>query len=635
MGNLIKGCVCDHCNKESKKEEEEEEEYEAELTNNSDIKIVGFYSRRDIPKNIVDVKFKTDSLVKEYFCNPFDIYTELEELGEGAYGVVKKVCLKDNPDTVRAMKIISKDNIAEGQSQKLLDEIKILKKLEHPNIMKIYEYFDDSNNVYIVSELCDQGDLLGKMTKLGCMSELVVKFLMGQILNAVSYLHDNGVFHGDIKLENIMLYKTSRKRGRRFTNINLELNSNIKLQKDIENYNKGKNRNIRSSQIFVEDMTNYEVKLIDFGCSKFLVKGKKNKLSGIVGTSIYCSPEVIDNLYDEKSDEWSCGILMYILLCGEPPFTGETEEEIFENIKKGYIDFTKQKFNNVSDNCIDLIKKLLNPNKRKRINAADALKHPFFTENFNPKEALTQNKDLTILKRFLSLNKLPSKLHEVVVAYCCYNFISKEEEKQLREIFRFLDHDNKNRLSKNDFSLGFKDANIMVSNYELKKIMNLLDNDGSNSIEYQEFLRAACDKNELFKDENLKVVFGVIDKNKKGYANSNDIQKFVLGNDKKMVNSSTIKGCYAQIGMKKNSKLTFEQFCNIIRNNTILKDDNNNSDDDDILYNNINSDKSPLSSKNIIKEIENNKMYYNMTEGDEIISKPKSTKLQRINTTKA
>ena len=227
-------------------------------------------------------------------------------------------------------------------------------------------------------------------------------------------------------------------------------------------------------------------------------------------------------------------------------------------------------------------------------------------------------------------------MHEVVVAYCCYNFINKEEEKQLRGLFRFLDHDNKNRLSMNDFSLGFKDANIMVSTYELKKIINILDNDGSNLIEYQEFLRAACDKNKLFKDENLKAVFGVIDKDKKGYLSSEDIQKFVLGNDKKNVNRSTIKGCYAQIGMKKNSRLTFEQFCNIIRNNTILQNDSSDlsNSEDEVIINNINLNKNTISSKNLIQEIENKKMYYNMTEGDEIIDQSKHKRFKRINTTK-
>ena len=639
MGTLVEGCACNNCNKEEPNDDDESES--ESISNNDDYNAgkLASLSRGEIPKNIVDVKFQTGSLVKEYFCNPFDVYKELEELGEGAYGVVKKVCLKDNPNTVRAMKIIPKENIVEGQSQQLIDEIQILRKIEHPNIMKIYEYFDDSKNIYIVSELCDQGDLLGKMNKLGSMSEVVVKFLMGQILNAVSYLHDNRVFHGDIKLENIMLYKTNKNRGRRFTKLNNELNSSFKLQKEIENLQKSKNNNLRSSKALVEDMTNYEVKLIDFGCSKFLQKKKHNKLTGIVGTSIYCSPEVIDDLYDERSDEWSCGVLMYILLCGEPPFQGETEEEIFANVKKGYINFSKPKFRNVSENCIDLIKKLLTLNKKNRIKASDALKHKFFTENFNPAKALTQNRDLNILKRFIELKPLPSKLHEVVVAYCCFNFISTEEEKQLRELFRFMDHNNTNKLTMNDFKIAFNDAQILVSTAELKRILNILDSDGSNLIEYQEFLRATCDKNLLFRDENLKVVFGVIDKDKKGYATSNDIQRFVLGNKK--VNRSTTKGCTAQIGMKKNTKLTFEQFCDIIRNNTVLKNDDENSDDseneDEDLFDINIKGKNYVSSKNVVEKIENNELIYNMTEGDQIYEEPKNGNMafHRINTTQA
>ena len=639
MGSLVNRCACDNCNKE---DEENNDESETE-SNNEEIDIkLNTLSRREIPKNIVDVKFKTGSLVKEYFGNPFDIYEELEELGEGAYGVVKKVCLKENPETIRAMKIIPKENIMEGQSQKLLDEIQILRKLEHPNIMKIYEYFNDSKNIYIVSELCDQGDLLGKMIKLGSMSEVVVKFLMGQILNAVSYLHDNRVFHGDIKLENVMLYKTSKKQGRRFTKLNKDLNSSYKLQQDIENLYKDKTQKLRSSIVFVEDMTDYEVKLIDFGCSKFLQKKKNNKMSGIVGTSIYCSPEVIDDLYDERSDEWSCGVLMYILLCGEPPFQGETEEEIFANVKKGYIDFSKSKFNNVSENCIDLIKKLLCSNRKTRIKASEALNHNFFTENFNPSKALTQNKDLNILKRFIRLEKLPSKLHEVVIAYCCFNFINKEEEKQLRELFRFMDTDNKNKLTMEDFKKAFRQANLMVSKYELKKIMNILDSDGSNLIEYQEFLRAICDKKSLFKEENLKAVFAVIDKDKKGYATAADIQKFVFGNQKN-VNRNTIQGCTAQIGMEKDSKLSFEQFCEIIRNNTTLNHDDNNSSDSEnevkFDINQKNGEKNFKSSKNVIEKVNNDKLIYNMTEGDDIVENPekyeKTLKFKRINTTKA
>ena len=572
MGQLINKCMCDKYRKKYEAKEDNEESVSDDSFSENEGDII-FKTREEIPKTNTDIQFKTDALIRSYNFSPYQIYEELSTLGEGAYGIVKKVCLKNNKETIRAMKIISKQNVVKGQINKLFEEIEILRKLEHPNIMKIYEYFIDENNLYIISEFCDEGDLLGKMKKLNKMSELVVKYLMSQILDALLYLHANRVFHGDIKLENIMLYKTSRKSVKRFTVINKDLNSDDKLQKEIDN-NQGNND-------YVEDMSIYEIKLIDFGCSKFLNKKKHNKLSGIVGTSMYCSPEVIDNSYDEKSDEWSCGVLMYILLCGYWPFEGETEEEIFENIKKYNINFDTDELKNVSDNCKDLMKRLLNPEKQNRITAFDALKHPFFTQKLNPMKILTKHKDLSILKKFFKLKKYPTILHKVVVAYCCFNFIDKDEERKLSELFRFLDQKKQKKLTLDDFKRGFKEAKISVSLFELKNIMNLLDTDGNNLIEYQEFLRALCDKDDLLNEKNLRAVFDIIDKDKKGYANINDINNFIVGNGQSNFKEKALKKLDEQIGEKKDLKMTFEEFCDFIRND---KSENNKIESYKSLY---------------------------------------------------
>ena len=133
--------------------------------------------------------------------------------------------------------------------------------------MKIYECFEDKENVYIISEFCDEGDLLAKMNKLHSLNEIVVKFLMGQILNAIAYLHSNRVFHGDIKLENVMLYKAT-KRGRKFSRINRDLQQDKKLQNDISKSFNKKTFKSKNSFNYIIDMYDYEVKLIDFGCCK-------------------------------------------------------------------------------------------------------------------------------------------------------------------------------------------------------------------------------------------------------------------------------------------------------------------------------------------------------------------------------
>ena len=556
-----------------------------------------------LSQDIHSLPIKTHSLVMDYDSNPWLVYKELEDIGSGAHGCVKKVCLKNYPIITRAMKIIPKDNIIDYDDEsKFIEEIEILKNLEHPNIMKIYESFHDNDNVYIISELLDQGDLAQQLEKAGTLNQIIVKFLMNQILNAVAYLHSNRVLHGDIKLENVMLYKTSQKQNRRFSFLNRVLNKNKKLQSEIRDSYR-KSLFTRRSSLYIEDMTDYEVKLIDFGCSKFLKKKNHNHFRGVIGTTLYCSPEIIDNLYDEKSDEWACGVLMYILIAGEPPFKGDDEDEIFYNIKQGNYNFNSNKFSNVSESCIDLIKKLLEPRKKNRIKAVDALKHPFLTEDFNPRVTLNQDTDVSILRKLTTIKKLPSKFHEVMQAYLCFNFINKDEEKKLREVFRYLDRREKNRINLDDLSQSFKDNKIEISIEELKNILSVLDSDGNNSIEYQEFLRAMCDKKELFSDKNLKSAFNNIDLGKKGFIDSNDVKQFVFGNKK--VSDTTLEKCLKQIGMKMKSKMNFEKFSQLIKNYQIMISTDDEKEAESSSEQSISAGHNDIISKKSSKKINN------------------------------
>ena len=523
----------------------------------------------EAPKDIKNMKIKANKLFMERHQSPWKIYEELEEIGFGMYGVVKKVRLRTNPEIIRAMKIIPEENVVQGEGASLIDEIEILKNLEHPNIMKIYECFVDNNNYYIVSEYCDQGHLLSKLEKLERMDQIVVKFLMDQIFNAVAYLHSKNVLHGDIKLENILLIKIKKKSGRRFTSINQDFNENEELTEDI-NKNFGARKTSSKSNNYIKDMMNYEVKLIDFGCSKYFVKKKtkkKKKLRGIIGTSIYCSPEVVDNLYDERSDEWSCGVLMYILLSGVPPFFGETEEEIFEKVKKCKYDFTPAPFKKVSKNCKDLIRRLLEPKKQYRIKANEALRHPFFTESFDPNSAMTEDKDLNVLKNFINPVKYMSKFHEAVAVFVCVNYIPPEEENTLKTVFRYLDKDGKGIISKETMKEGLEEIGININDEELKKIYNEIDEDGSEFIEYQEFIRNTCDLKKIINEANLKNVFQVICGDK-DFMNGQDIKNFVFHDA--IVQEETLKEYFDSFGMKFEDTIGFDEFYNMIKNNQKL-----------------------------------------------------------------
>ena len=600
MGNLVESCQSNvNCiNKNDKRQETETEEISESLSdtdNLSDENEEEININNGSNNNITNMKLKLNDLVMEHQTSPWIYYKELLTLGTGTYGTVKKVCLIKNELTIRAMKIIPKENLIDGiDNSKLIDEITILKKLDHPNIMKIYECFVDQDNFYIISDFCDQGDLLGKLEKLGKMNEIVVKFLMDQILNAVAYLHSKSVLHGDIKLENILLYTASKNKGRRFTSINMDINHLVDLRKEINRSNSVTKR----SRNYVNDMLNYEVKLIDFGCSKYFVNKKKHKvLSGIIGTTLYCSPEVVDDLYDEKSDEWSCGVLMYMLLCGEAPFQGESEEEIFEKIKKCEYNFDPVEFNEVSENCKDLIRKLLEPKKKKRIKACEALRHPFFTEFFNPNKAMTANKDLNILKQLINYKIGKSKFHETIYAFICNNYISIDEEKQLRAVFRYMDKEEKNSINKEDLKSCLNEINIYLSNEEFNNIFKLLDANQSDYIEYQEFLRAACDKKSLLTEENLKNTFLALSGGEeKESINREDIKKFIFHDSN--IQDNILNEYLEQFGMKLDEKMNFEQFSDIIKNNKNLNNELNKEEKKEENNNNINNINNEIKNDN-------------------------------------
>jgi len=629
MGNMVESCTCkiDCCdkfeqdktenniNKINDDDEEEEDDIDDLLEEDDRLEIIKRETKKcfSFPSDIQNMKLRAN-LILQHKTDPWSIYKELQDLGVGSFGVVKKVCLKSNPETIRALKIIPKHRLNQGvNNEKLIDEILILKNLDHPNIVKLYEFFEDDKNYYMVSEFCDQGDLYEKMNKLFWMNQIVVKFLMEQILNAVAYLHSKGVFHGDIKLENIMLYTTTKYANERFTLISKQLSYDRSLEKEIDNsYRSGSELNGQSSKSLniIKDMLNYEIKLIDFGCSKIFSKRGERK-SGIIGTSIYCSPEVIDDLYDEKCDEWSCGVLMYLLLCGEPPFQGETDEEIFKKVKKCEFDFSPPQFKKVSKNCKDLIKKLLEPKISRRIKAIDALKHPFFTESFNPDTAFTQNKDISIIRQLSDVSIPHSQFHRAVISYMTANYISKDEEKKLRTVFRYIDYDGKSYLTKSKIEKALKENGNLCTVRDIQKIIEALDIDKNGVIEYQEYIQGLCDKHSLFNELNLKNLFTILDDDNKGYLTSEDIKKFAFPN--KTVNDEAIKEYLKQFGMKIDDKLKFDDFLYIIQNNCSLNNGKDNYDLKKEEENKLLFDNSSLytdendNDASIISDLENHK----------------------------
>ena len=159
------------------------------------------------PYSILDIKVNAGNFVIERKNTKVsDIYEKIEKLGEGAFGSVYKVKRKNSTtrEIIRALKEISKDSICDSENEEeIRNEIEVLKNLDHPNIMKIFEFFEDENNMYLINEYCDGVDIAGLMDKFGLFPEFLLKYVMFQVFLAISFLHSNKVVHGDIKRENI------------------------------------------------------------------------------------------------------------------------------------------------------------------------------------------------------------------------------------------------------------------------------------------------------------------------------------------------------------------------------------------------------------------------------------------------
>ena len=358
-----------------------------------------------ISKTVIDIKLSSKNFIVQRTNNVYDIYEKICPLGKGAYGSVYKVSRKNSGTRliIRALKEISKEsmNVNPENEEEIRNEIEILKNIDHPNIMKIFEFFEDDKNIYLINEFCGGGDIAHIHDKYGLFPEFFLKYIMFQVFLAIAFLHSNKVVHGDIKRENIaFVYEGKINEKEEYDELFNRIFNDKEIQYELS-YSLGTDNLSENAKNLLKEISNFEMKILDFGSAK-MKKKVKEKLSGVTGTIFYCSPEVVKDRYDFECDEWACGVMMYILLTGYPPFLGDNEEEVFQNILDKEINLNVPELKTVSDSCKDLINKLLNKDYKNRIKAEEALKHEFFKTGINVSNLLKGKfkENTEILKKF-------------------------------------------------------------------------------------------------------------------------------------------------------------------------------------------------------------------------------------------
>lgn len=485
------------------------------------------YRRYD---SLTHVSIRGNDLVQDKEENPALYYEKIAELGEGSFGKVLKV-QHITTGAIRAIKVINKSDLDHSE---IVREGNVLKSLSHPNIIQIYEVFHYLDSIYLVEELIKGGDLFSKIAKMERLAENVSLMIMKQIFSAVHYLHSNGLIHGDLKLENIMVESLNIKKGATLL--------------------------LADKNVMIDE---FDIKLIDFGCSNMFFKGKP--LTELIGTIYYLAPEVILSSYNNKCDIWSCGVILYILLCGKFPFNGDTNGEIFEKIKNCNYHFNHTEFNYISKDTINLIKRCLEPDPYKRITAEEALNSKCFS-NFTKKTADIEQLSTTFVSVVANLKAMKNKLifQKAVTKYITYHLISKEERNKIRNIYKMFDTNNDGFLSFQELCSGLKHMGVPINEGELTHIADILDPEKTGVIEYEDFIDVFIDKSKVLETNNLKYAFDVFDIDKSGAISTDEIKSIFRLNSK--FDEKQTEQIIQQLDLKSQHEMTFEKFKDLMLN---------------------------------------------------------------------
>eukprot|EP00928_Gymnodinium_smaydae_P018456 TRINITY_DN17022_c0_g2_i1.p1 TRINITY_DN17022_c0_g2~~TRINITY_DN17022_c0_g2_i1.p1 ORF type:complete len:507 (+),score=172.99 TRINITY_DN17022_c0_g2_i1:91-1611(+) len=469
-----------------------------------------------VPKREVkEGGFSTSNFIIDNPGKISDFYElDKKKLGEGSYGAVYKARNKDT-QSIRAVKTIAKDQMKNVERFK--QEIAIMMMMDHPNIIKLYETFADRKLIYLVMELCVGGELFDRIIDVGHFTEVQAAIIMQQIIRAIYYMHENHVCHRDLKPENF-IFMTKEP-----------------IEKNL-------------------------LKIIDFGLSCSFKPDQV--LTTKAGTPYYVAPQVLAGKYDQLSDMWSCGVIMYVLLCGYPPFFGDSDAEVLSKVRLGNFSFNTTDWKNVSEDAKNLIRMLLKMNSRDRYTAEQALNHEWI-KNKAPKAAnvALQQNFVDNLRGFRSQHKLKKAALTIIA-----NQMNEDQIKDLRNIFYALDKNGDGKLTVLELKTGIEQSGLKQIPPDLQQIMDDVDSDGSGVIDYTEFLAATLDKRDYIKTDVCWSAFRIFDRNGDGKITQDEL-KHVLG-DKSLgdvVGAGIIANLMSEVDQNGDGVIDFDEFMHMMK----------------------------------------------------------------------
>lgn len=429
-------------------------------------------------------------------------YHRERKLGSGAYGEVW-LCRDRQTNAERAIKFIKKSSVSPGAGgSSLLDEVEVVKSLDHPNIMKLYEFFGDKKYYYLVMECYKGGELFDEIINRQKFGEADAANILRQVLSGVTYLHRHHIVHRDLKPENLLLESKAK---------------------------------------------DAQIKIVDFGLSSHFDPSRK--MMDRLGTAYYIAPEVLRKKYDEKCDVWSCGVILYILLCGYPPFGGASDQEILKRVEKGKFSFDPAEWSQISSDVKDLIRAMLEYDPARRITAADALGHRWI-KKWTSVSASAQADAPLLISSLNNMKKFRAgqKLAQAALLFMGSKLTTMEETKELLTIFQQLDTNHDGQLDRQELITGYRELMKLknsssdagntiedVTDEEIEQdvdnILATVDFDKNGYIEYSEFVTVAMDKKVLLSKGRLRAAFNLFDIDGSGTIAADELKRILVDVD--------------------------------------------------------------------------------------------------------
>lgn len=453
---------------------------------------------------------------------PIDTFYEMDPvtLGTGGFGSVKRATRRgvdgDKVD-IRAIKQLCRKQTNKTEFK---DEITIAHQLDHPNIIKLYEIFEDARAYYLVMEICSGGDLLDAiMAAKQPFTERQAGTIMHQILRGIAYMHNNFVCHRDIKPENFLLQSDGA-------------------------------------------LDTCTIKIIDFGLAARFEAGVK--MAQAVGSFYYMSPQVLKKSYTEKTDVWSCGVVMYILLSGKVPFPGRTNAEICETIRQGRYSFPDNPWKRTTAEAKDFIKEMLAYAEPKRLKAEQALVNKWIEgrDDANRGSIVLEGEHLASLKDFAGQNKLKkAALHIVAQGMCEEDIIG------LKELFVSLDKNQDGLVSLEELKDGAKklgDNNSTVVG-SLEELIRGLDCNDSSTIDYTEFIAATLSKRAYQERGVLWSAFRAFDRDGSGKISQRELTQVLNSKDVAATFGASLQQVMTDIDVDGDGEIDFDEFMGMMQ----------------------------------------------------------------------